>query len=98
VAAALERRDARAELHGAAEPVPAEGAQALREEARVPARIPDVADGPGDLRLDRLEDRVEPRHRARVEDLLLLAVLGEERHLLHSRFELGRKQEILDAS
>src|SRR5207245_9977928 len=84
-----ERGDAAAELHGDAEPVPAQRPQARREAARVAARVAEIADRSGDLRLDRFEDRVELRHLARVEDLLLLAVLGEEGHLLHPRLELG---------
>jgi hypothetical protein len=64
--------------------------QVFDEQARVAARVSDVANGPGDLSLDRLEDRIEPGDRARVEDFLLLAALGEERHLLRPRLELGR--------
>src|SRR5206468_10823186 len=78
-----ERGDAAAEFHGDAEPVPAQRPQALREEARVAARVAEIADRSGDLGLDRFEDGVELRHLARVEDLLLLAVLGEEGHLLY---------------
>ena len=55
-----------------------------------PLESPRSRMAPAILALHRLEHRVELRHRARVEDLLLLAVLGEERHLLHARLELGR--------
>src|SRR5262245_25457545 len=89
VAPGQERGDAGAQPDADPEAIAAEGAQPLREESRVAARIAEVADGSGDLGLDRLEDRIDLGHVVGVEDLLLLAVLGEEGHLLHPRLELG---------
>jgi len=70
--------------------VPGHARQRLREHPRVAARVAEVADGARDLALHRREGRLEPGHRGGVEDLLLLAVLGEERHLLDAGLELGR--------
>ena len=55
----------------------------------VAARVAEVADGARELVRDGLEDGIELRHLARAEDLLFLTVLGEERHLLRPRLELG---------
>src|SRR5580704_13013924 len=88
--ARTERGDARAERDRDPEPVAAERAQALGEETRVAARIAEISDRPRDPGLHRLEGRLELRHAARIQDLLLLPVLGEQRHLLDTRRQLGR--------
>ena len=59
--------------------------EVLDEEPRVPARVAEVADRAGDLPAHRLEDGIEPRERVRIQDLLPLPVLGEERHLSSRR-------------
>ena len=64
-------------------------ASASDEQARVAAGVAEVANGAGDLRLDRLEYRVQSRQRTGVEYLLLLPVLGQQRHLLDPRLQLG---------
>src|SRR5262249_8595099 len=89
VGIAAQRGDARAEPHGDAELLAAHAREVLDEQARVAARVAHVANGAGDLALDRLEDRIELGHAAGIEDLLLLPVLGEQRHLLHAGLELS---------
>src|SRR5262249_57890254 len=79
VAVGAQRGDAHAKPNDHAELLLAHPRQVLDEQARVAARVADVANGPGDLSLDRLEDRIEPGDRARVEDLLLPAALRKER-------------------
>ncbi len=84
-----ERAHPRAEPDGGAVLLAADAGQRLREHARIAARVAEIPDGAGDLPAHRLEDGIQAGEGGGVEDLLLLPVLGEERHLLDPRLELG---------
>src|SRR5262249_43328641 len=60
----------------------------LRKHARVAAGIAETADRARDLAAQGLERRLQPSERRGVEDLLLLTMLGQQRHFLHTRLEL----------
>jgi len=89
VAGALEFPHPGAELDGQAELLATHARQRLREDPRVAARVGEVAHGARDLVLHGLEHRIEPGDRRGVEHLLLLAMLGQERHLLDARLQLA---------
>src|SRR5207244_13350833 len=79
----------RAEHDHDAELLAAVSRELLDEESGVAARVTDVADRAGDLPLHRLEDRIELGNAPSIQNLLLLPMLREQRHLLHARVQLG---------
>src|SRR5262249_56889897 len=82
VAVGTQGGDAHAEPDDDAELLLAHARQVLDEQSRVATGVADVANGTGDLPLDRLEDRIEPGGPSPVQDLLRLAAPGRELPLL----------------